>query len=173
MAEETMVLPLNSEAGENQELIEEQAEQQNIQQARESVLRRQFYQRLQERKLEKAKSVVEKIAGNEGVIAKIKQAKQLVNFLKIGTAATVVGIIITFLVMNLQLILWGVKGLPFNGFWSGKLKLPLSMGEFLILLLVWLVIFIAIIILIILVYIIEECNLAEGTRMLIGIFNCE
>jgi len=179
MAEETMVfLPAGlsadeaGEAGENQALAEEQAEQQRAQQTRESVFQRELNRRLQAKKLEKAKGAVEKIAGVDSLAAKIKQAKQLVSFIKIGSAATLVGIIITFLVMNIQLILWGVKGLPFSGFAGGKIKLPLSMIEFLVLLLVWLVIFAAIIILIILVYIEAECNPFERTRMLIGIFKC-
>lgn len=133
------------------------SKQQNIQQARESTLRTELNRRLQSKKLEKAKAAVEKIAGKEGVAAKLKQVKQALNFLKGGTAASLIGIIVTFIIMNVQLILWGVKHLPFDGIaknFNIKIELPLSLVEFLILILMWILVLIIISFFIIFIYLI-------------------
>ena len=125
------------------------------------ILKRRFAKDTKSKKAKQLMKATKLIGRGQGFKAKLATAVRILKALKLGSAATLVGIIVTFIVMNLQLILWGVKYLPVTGVGKSfgvKIEIPLSISEFVILLFIWLLIFLALGILIIVAYIIHKCS---------------
>ena len=117
------------------------------------------------------------IAKGKSLEEKVRRASKLYKGIKIGSACTVVGIIITFLVMNFQLIMSGVevskdRKLPFLSGMGANFNVnyipALALWEFILLLLVWLILILVFIIVIIILYVYAHCN---GLTVIAGFLN--
>ena len=135
------------------------------------------FDRVRQLRSEKRKSRLEgakdKIDQAKLALENIKRVRKILKAINYISAATLVGLVITFLKMNVELVLFGVEGIPllsglgknlgFKENWS-----PLTLAEFLILLLIWVILFIIGGFIFFVIYFYAECNV---WKIFIGLFD--
>src|SRR3989338_1305621 len=130
-----------------------QQEQENVQRINADI---------RNKKDQKKSSVVSEIQRAEALAKKLKKVRNVYRVISIGSGVTVAGLVITFLVMNWQLLISGVEGMSMiNGIGKNfgvKFVPSLSIGEFIFLLFLWLIIIIITGILMIIVYYFYKCG---------------
>jgi len=119
---------------------------------------------IRNKKSKKKESVVSEIQRAEALAKKLKKVRNVYRTINIGSGVTVAGLVITFLVMNWQLLISGVEGMSMiNGIGKNfgvKFVPSLSIMEFIFLLLLWLVIIILGGFMGIIVYFFDKCGVA-------------
>jgi hypothetical protein len=135
---------------------------------------RQLRNERRKSKLEQAKDKVDQA---KLALDKIKRVRKILKTINYISAATVIGLVIAFLKMNVELVLFGVEGVPilsglgknlgFKQNWA-----PLTLVEFIILLLVWFILIIIGGFIFMVIYFYSECNAWTVVIGLFGQGNC-
>jgi len=119
---------------------------------------------LKAKRNQKQENVVSKIQEAEALVLKLKKIRNVYRIINIGSGVTLVGLVVTFLVMNWQLLMSGVEGISMvNGIgkiFGVKFVPALSIGEFIFILGLWLLLIILGGFLILIAYFADKCGVA-------------
>jgi len=128
---------------------------------------RQLQADTQNKKSQQQGNLAGKVQEAEALVVKLKKIRNVYRAINIGSGITLVGLAITFLVMNWQLFMSGVEGISMiNGLgkiFGVKFVPSLSIPEFIFLLFLWLVVIILAGFLAAVVYYFDKCGGMTGT----------